>query len=782
MIDSLGFRISYDSSVYEFFKKGLLARNRKSIRSASKMSGKILKRLINKENINEEISTSMFLKGNYNIDFYLKTGRFSKKALKVYSNEEGRIFIKLEKIPENYKDDINPFLKFLFLSEFKGDADNFEFATSFKQIKAELYIAMVANSINQYKGRGLSSHVVNNIVDALIFESYSRDTINSSKEKFSFKKFISKIFYLLNPNYTAYKQIYSNNLLVYLEKVDTISDWFVLYLSFFYFTRMIQGGKKIDIEEELLPIFDLKNKPHAKQDAIKIIEKVKDYIEYNFVNTFMSSITKDIQNTCNRYEGTAYFYYEKILHSFGKKAYEDIFQTLKRMVKENLIFEKREYYLFYRIFAFSFFEANYPSGQNIQLTDVERTATKNRFMYISSFINRLSVNQEELPVSKEQFFSSLSRRLKNVFVFSLIVYVFVFFVNLFDNTILYSFFEGLGNSIINTIFSIDKTVTGSNGTLNTYKILDNFFNNIISSSNGVYGIIYYVLVIGIVGFFMYITVLFYKIVINGFFNWVTALKEKSRTFYIVSNILLFLLVFNFIIELMAFIPGNIGGEKVLLVQGEKNKETIKEENFTKRFLYSQGFYSRYSMDSISASDLSAAVMEMQEKNKRNNNSQNKENVEQKKEFEKYNNILFNVDPYYFDQIQDYIKKRIEVWKSKGTKNLNIVLLNRLPKGKSSAFIGLPILENLVVKNSRDPETGRPYAIVVATKDLKFSKNQNVTFNNQMYTRIPQESDIQKLVKKWRSKKNKMNNLESIPWCKINSKSNRRVSLVLISEN
>ncbi|MBN2443750.1 MAG: hypothetical protein JXJ04_20480 [Spirochaetales bacterium] len=657
----------------DLFSKKIIEKNKWGIMKAAKFLFKLLKIIIKRQK--DEVKTSLFINDKDGIDFFLTNPWFSfARGIRIYSGPQGQIVISKIKKPKGEKHNLLSILRFLFLTHFEGDSAMQEIASNFKQIKAELFIAMMDNNISNKELEGLDAGLIRNIMDALLYNTYNSNIYLAAKSEGRIRNFFSRLFYLFNTNYKAYTKVFSDRLTTTLAHLTTEKDFMVVYFAYIYFIRMLQGGKRIDIETDLSAGVDLEKYEKQPQALSKFSKETENFIEYNIIHNFYDSIYKDILYSCDSHRGRIYHLYEKIRYSFEKKAYEDIYSVLKLMNNEGLIRKKDEYYLFYRIFAFSYYESYFPTSYGLSVTDIEKTSTRNRFAYISSFINRIVLAEKPVRITKENIRISVPRILSRFLTFGLVSYLIIFLLSRFNVIILDDLVEFLRSSC-------NKTLS--------------FFSSFLIDDYGLVAATGAILSLLVVVMIFYVI---YRLIIHFIAKTINQLKERHKFFYSLYNMAVFvLLVLIFLQGLFFFIEG-FTREKLVYLTYSESAEATRDDFFVERFLHVHGIYARYDVEHLIIG------------------KDDKDEHAFMKKISGVSKLIIDIDPEHYLTADAYITERISTWEKMGKKNLEVIFMKRFPAGVIKTFYGLPVLDRLNVKGAVN-DNGAD-AIVVTTETIR----------------------------------------------------------------
>jgi hypothetical protein len=384
-----------------------------------------------------------------------------------------------------------------------------------------------------------------------------------------------------------------------------------------------------------------------------------------------------LKRAANSYTGLVYQHYEKILYLFDRKAYEDIYQTLKKMESGHSIRRREEYYLFYRIFAFSFFEVNYPFSFNLTLTEAERISTQNRFLYISAFMNRLLLKEETIVLSREFFTQTLGKTVKNFIAFGVFLYILGFLLKLF-------FSLAFQMDILREISEGGRAFTES------------LFNSLLSFNTAGTGIFSVVLAAGGLLLLIYLVYVLYKLTMN-FLGWmIRSLKEKHILFFIFFNCLMFFIAFNMVTDIASLAYSATQKEEVLLVTNESDNELLRRDNFITRFLDYQGIGSRYNLREVPLTRLRDELSRIQAKDTLPASG--------------YSKIIVHIVPDYIGALSDDYQKVLSflftLWRdSERDRNCEIVFLDPFTVQRPDFFRDLPYLDRMELKYCFNPDIG-----------------------------------------------------------------------------
>jgi len=662
------------------------------------------KKTSSKNQTKDACATSIRIKNNGKIDFILRVFPwFLGKAVHVYTEPGGTVMLENIKTARKSKTDTNSLLSFIFLSIFEGDSENYEVSLRIKQIRVRLFTALIKNTLETiYDPECISAGIVKNILDSLIYQSYAADEMHTRSAKQFLVHGVSKLINLLKANSSECRTMHSTRVDTLLAHVKSENEIMQVFLSFYFFARMLQQGKAVDIQSEIYKALSIDSAADKRklESAREAVSAVYNFIEYNIIESFSASIYEDLKRISGGHTGRVYRYYEQITAGFDKKAYEDIFQILKNMLQDNLIHKQEEFYIFYRIFAFSFFETNYPFSYTIKTTESERKATQNRFMYISTFINRLIAVTETDIFSMPYLRFEVLPKIKNFAIFGFFLYVMVF-----------------------TVKAVTGVLQQSQG--NQEKYLTQFGEFISSLCTGVYyrilafvsapnGVFPYIIVTAAVMLLLFLLYAFYQTIINRLSHAFTALKEKSTVFYILINVLTFFFVCSILMESAVFFSSGERKEKVLYIYNNNNTDLRRRDDFINRFLHKTGMYRKYAFTKMTLRDVNAAL--------ENTIGENWDKVFIDIEpyaytgtDEGYNESDFSYDAAVSNFINTALRHKTDEYHEQA-----LIFLNRFPYGESSTFASLPYLNSLTVKSSMS-ESG-PSAIVIAADAVTNLRN------------------------------------------------------------
>ncbi len=477
------------------------------------------------------------------------------------------------------------FLEVLFLSSFQGDAAvSLSASAPWSDLKVGLFMALVENGIGPAAPGELGSRTVRSVLDALAFESYSVPSGGRLRDR------LAVFFYRRNSGKGPVPVKRSQSLSDLLQRLRDPREFAEAWLAYLYFARSLKEMRPVDPGPALKAAAEQgSGGKEALAAAESLAAGVKRFIETSVAGSFQDSIVKDVKEAMRRSSGEAYQAYERILGLLDRKAWEDIFQTMRSMVDKAYLSRSRDYYLFYRIFAFSFFEAAYPGPYRQSVNETERKASLLRFQYVSTYLNRLIVTQDlyrEGPGPK-----GLVQTARNIFYFCLGLFALGGAIQL-----LMDLLPPLrGVSLL--------ALTGqaySAAAEWTYRAVTGF----AASGPGFFTqtILAFALVL-----FLFIPYFLYRSASSAIARLVSGLRARHRLFFVLANCLAFFLTLNFFAEGFAWVFSSGYRDDLLLVTNRASSEVMRDDPFMERFLSKQGFFASYRVRRADLRELNEAI-------------------------------------------------------------------------------------------------------------------------------------------------------------------------------
>ena len=708
MVESLSFSLVFNEKI---FSAPGVRRNKRSVERSIREVAALFSRWLTK---NTGQSLVLPLRNSQGLirQFDLGGSLFSR-AIRVTVDEKGLAsLMRLPGIPD--KTDEIHFLEFLFLSRFEGDsASQPGFGLAWSRIKTGLMASFIDNGLEGESGSGdLNKAAVKNVIDALVYESYAPDPPSGIRET------MGRAFYLFNTNYGPFRRLYSQNMAALLERVKSMQDCMTALLGFHYFSLTLKEMRPVDISVQMTEALNAGGAiKEVKVEIDRWSREIAQFIDTVVIGSFQDSILKDIKNAMTRSTGDAYQSYERILFYFDRKAYEDIFQAMKKLSDKNYLAGSRDYYLFYRIFAYSFFEVTYPGTYRRGLNETEQNSSRARFRYVSGYMNRLVVTQDIFRENAGAW--RVKQTAKNIFFFCVALFAVGGIIQIFLDLVFRKVKVDLLSKITDGIESLSNAV----------------FTCIHGFSSTAPGFFTQTVMVAVFVFFLFFMYFLYRSTIGALSRFVSFLRGKHELFFALVNVLVFFLCLNFLMEGWAFFASGSAKGKVLLISNNASSEIYRDDPFLKRFLVSQGIFSAYSADSSDISEINSGLTA---KSSDAPDGKESENAMVKK-LSGYSRIVFAVAPYnpgsgkeYAPEnytIQPVLNALIADWK-KANSDREIILLYPLQKPAAETFAELPYLDRLQIFSCVSEYGQRGLAYIPSDENTSFEIDRTKIFGLQ----------------------------------------------------
>jgi hypothetical protein len=425
----------------------------------------------------------------------------------------------------------------------------------------------------------------------------------------------------------------------------------------------------------------------------------------------------------DRRSGQAYQHLEKVEYLLERKAWEDIFLTLKGMVNEGFMDGRQDYYLFYRIFAFSFFETVYPGLARKNLNEVEQKAARARFQYVSGFINRFLIvsevyREERIPQVR------VRRLLKNCLGFGLAVFS-------VGGLVQFALSLLAGGTRIDLLPMVTDWIAAQSGRL---------YRAVLDFSAGSPGIFALTLAVGLAVALLFVLFFLYRLTTGLLGRFSVWLRNRSALFFVLTNMLVFALAFNFILEAGAWLHQSGQRERVMLVVNDRASGTLRRDDFLDRFLVEQKLYARYRVDTVAIDTLNARLAD----------TDPAKALALRAELGAYGRVVFAVTPFSLLPGAEYRAENfsidaltealVAVWKESG-RDLSMVFLYPFTGKAPDGFAALPALDHLGVKVCAGEYGTYGIAYLPKDEELPSGVSRTALFG------LKSASDLEELMKK-----------------------------------
>ncbi len=603
------------------------------------------------------------------------------RALSLSVGDDG--FVSLSRAAAGARREDADVLRFVFLSDYEGDAANQAPALRLRRIKIALFIALADAVLEEKGGPDDEDNVaVRCMMDALYYRAYESDD-GLLAEPSGIRRAAAKFFYRFNTAHSALRAAYSDNLARLAGRMRTEEDFLEAWAGCALFSLNLKRQKAQDVEAFVRKAVAYEEgDPEADRELRARSSGISAFMESNLASAFASTIVADLKAAMATTSGEAYRLYERTLFLFERKSYEDIFGVFRRMIDSGYLSSSRDYFLFYRVFAFSRFEAGYPRPGRASVTDAERAATLNRFTYVSSFMNRLVVAEDAFRGGRGRGRRTLRSRLGSFAAFGLALYAVGLALSLVaalalgkrDPDLLAQTVPWLGkgvDALVRSILALDGAKAGALG---------------------------WALAVGAVLFLGYLAYWIAGTAARALGRGVSKLRSRNLLFFVGVNALSFLVVFGFASELVHWSREPFVREPILYVTNAESVENTRPDPFMENFILDKGLASRYRLVRASVARLNADVA-----SRKGDPAALDAFLSG---FDAYAKILFAVAPNrpgiddYRPEVFEYDPFLVELvrrWKASGAaRDLDLVFMYPFRYARPAAFEGFPALERMTV--------------------------------------------------------------------------------------
>ncbi|MCX7024899.1 MAG: hypothetical protein NT080_09790 [Spirochaetes bacterium] len=663
------------------FSKRYAVSASREIRRAERAAFSILAPLVaRKARKGEAVRTALKYVGPGRLDVAIRGG-FLSRPLRLRSGDDGFFSASFEAVRAK-RDDADA-LRFLYLSKFDGDAANHAPAVRLRRARIALFMALSDAVLDERGGPDDEANVtVRSMMDALYYRAYESDD-GTLAEPNRLRRAAAKFFYRFNTNHSALRRVYSDNLAQLTERIRSESDFLIAWAGCAIFSLNIKRQKAQDVAAFLRRAVSFEDgDPEGDRSFREAAGEVSAFMESNLSAAFASTIVADLKAAMAVSSGEAYRLYEKVLFLFERKSWEDIFRTFRRMIDSGYLAASRDYFIFYRVFAFSCFEAGYPRPGRASVAESERAATLNRFTYVSSFMNRLVVAEDAFREGRGHARYALWARLKGFAAFGLFLYA-----------------AGL---VLSLAFSLVLGKRDPDLLAQTVPWLadgvENLLRVILSLDAARAGALGWTAAVAIALFCLYLAYFFARLVSAAVGRGIASLRSRNLAFFTAVNAVSFLLVFSLAVEATWWIREPFTREKLLYVTNAGSVAATRPDPFLERFIIDKGISSRYALVRAGIADLNAAVAARK--------GDPGALAAYLSGFDGYSKIMFavapnrpGIDDYRPEvfELDPFLGELVRSWRaSSEARNLDLVFLYPFKYARPAGFDGMPLLDRMSV--------------------------------------------------------------------------------------